>query len=280
MAGAPAIIRGMISDMAIPINIISSQPFRAITQQLALRTIAALGVLGIIWGGLLLPRFWQTASLNHVAAEIVQGRVFTQKVMMQEAQQAEPALASPLCNPTELHNTVALHLTMLNDSLAKNKQAFVEQLKAPLYDLGRIALACAPTDGFTWLVLFWLDAGKRGVRQENLAYLRFSYAMSPNEGWIAIWRNRLAMTMFDQLPPELASKALDEFGRLLENGRLYEEMASVFESVPAPVQQRIVQQLGAASPLRRQTFARVLYDHGLDVTIPGTTTPRLRSWER
>ena len=113
-----------------------------------------------------------------------------------------------------------------------------------------------------------------------MAYLRLSYETSPNEGWIAIWRNRLAMTIFDRLPPELANKALDEFVILLDTGRTYDDMASIFESASADVQQRIVQQLRAASPLSRQIFARVLYDRGLDVTIPDTATPRPKSWER
>ena len=250
-------------------------------QRLLLRTIAiTLGAVGIIWGVLLLPRFWQAASLNHMAAEFVQGHVFTQKAMVQEALQAEPELSLPLCNPAELHNAVVLHLAMLNDGLAKKNQSLVEQSYAPLYELGRNALACAPSDGFTWLTLFWLDAEKRGLRPENLAYLRLSYEVSPNEGWIAIWRNRLAMAMFDRLPPELANKALDEFVTLLDTGRSYDDMASIFESAPADVQQRIVQQLRAASPLPRQIFARVLYDRGLDVTIPDTAIPGLRSWER
>jgi len=88
------------------------------------------------------------------------------------------------------------------------------------------------------------------------------------------------MTMFDRLPPELANKALDEFVTLLDTGRSYDDMASIFESAPANLQQRIVQQLSAANPLPRQIFARVLYDRGLDVKIPDTTIPGLRSWER
>jgi hypothetical protein len=250
-------------------------------QALILRTIAVtLGALGIIWGVLLLPRFWQATSLNHMAAEFVQGHVFTQKAMAQVALQAEPELSSPLCNPPELHNAVVLHLAMLNDGLARKNQSLVEQSYDALYELGGKALACVPSDGFTWLTLFWIDAEKRGLRPENLAYLHLSYEVSPNEGWISLWRNRLAMTMFDRLPPELANKALDEFVILLDTGQSYDQMASIFESAPADVRRRIVQQLRAASPLTRQIFARVLYDRGLDVTIPDTAMPGLKSRER
>jgi hypothetical protein len=244
------------------------------------RAIAvALGALGIIWGVLLLPRFFQAASLNHVAAEIVQGHVFTHKAMAQEALKAEPEVSLSLCDPTDLHNAVVLRVAMLNDDLAQKKQSLVDQLYASLYELARNALACAPSDGFTWLTLFWVDATKRGLRSENLAYLRMSYEVSPNEGWIALWRDRLAMTVFDRLPPELASKALDEFVRLLDAGQL-NEMASIFESAPANVQQRILQQLKAANPIARQIFARVLYDRGLDIVIPDTAIPGQKSWER
>ena len=90
----------------------------------------------------------------------------------------------------------------------------------------------------------------------------------------------MAMAIFEQLPPDLAKKALDEFVRLLDTRQLYDEMASIFESTSTDVQQRIVQELRAASPLSRQIFARVLYDRGLDVTIPGATIQGLRSWQR
>jgi hypothetical protein len=67
---------------------------------------------------------------------------------------------------------------------------------------------------------------------------------------------------------------------LLDTERSYDDMASIFESASASVQQRIVQHLRAASPLPRQIFARVLFDRGLDVKIPDTAIPGLRSWER
>lgn len=266
--------------MATRNDITLSKSFGATAQQLLLRTITvALGGLGIIWAILLLPRFWQAASLDHVAAEIVQGNVFTEKAMVQAALRARPELSLPLCNPNELHNAVVLHLAMLNDDLAKKNQSRVEESYARLNELGRNALACEPSDGFTWLTLFWLDALKRGLRSENLAYLRMSYEVSPNEGWIAIWRNRLAVIVLDRLPPRLANNAVDDFVKLVDSG-LYDEMASTFESAPPGVQKRIAQQLRTASPHSRQIFATVLYNRGLDVTIPDTTVPGLRSWER
>ena len=85
---------------------------------------------------------------------------------------------------------------------------------------------------------------------------------------------------FSAPPPELANKALDEFVILPDTLPSYDEMTSIFERASPDVQQRIVQPLRAASPLSRQIFAGVLYDRGLDVTIPDTEIRGLRSWER
>ena len=72
-------------------DIILPKPPTVMAQALIWRTVTiALGALGIIWGGVLLPRFWQAASRNHIAAEFVQGHVFTEEVMVQSTLQTEP----------------------------------------------------------------------------------------------------------------------------------------------------------------------------------------------
>ena len=54
------------------------------------------------------------------------------------------------------------------------------------------------------------------VQAENANYLRLSYALGPNESWIALWRNRLAFSLFERLPTDLSDDALDEFIKLVD----------------------------------------------------------------
>ena len=149
-----------------------------------------------------------------------------------------------------------------------------------LLDVTRRALVCAPADPFVWLTLFWLEAGKSGLSSDNARYLRLSYALGPNEGWISLWRAKIAFALFEQLPADLADDALDEFVKLIDTQRLYSETATIFANATPVVQKRIIDHLKNGAAIPRGIFARTLYDMGLDVKIPDTVIPGLRSWER
>lgn len=232
-----------------------------------------LGLGAVAWGGLVLPLFWQQATLNRVAVELLQGHDFKTQFLLDEAQQAEAAERSSFCNPTELRNVVILRLNILNQAIASTNRTLVEAAYAPLYAASRRALACAPTDSFVWLTLFWLDAGKGGFNPDNANYLRLSYALGPNEGWIGLWRVRLALARFARLPADLSEDAIDDFIKLVDTGHLYSEMAAIFASAAPATQSRIVAQLKTAKAIPREIFARTLYDGGLDVNVPGVDKP-------
>ena len=237
-----------------------------------------LGLGAVAWGGFVLPLFWQQATLNRVAAELLQGHNFKMQFLLDEAQQAEAAERSSFCNPTGLHNAVILRLSILNQAIAATNRTLVEAAYAPLYAASRRALACSPADALVWLTLFWLDAGKHGFLPANANYLRLSYSLGPNEGWIALWRNRLALALFAQLPTDLSDDAIDEFIKLVDTGQLYPETAAIFANAAPAVQSRLVAHLKTAKAIPREIFAQTLYAKGLDVSIPGVQPPDPRPW--
>jgi hypothetical protein len=171
-----------------------------------------------------------------------------------------------------------LRLGILRDAITAVDHQLIDLAYLPLNDAARTALTCAPTDSFAWLVLFWLDAARHGLRPTNLNYLQMSYALAPNEEWIALWRNRLAMAVFTQLPENLANDAVNEFVGLVNTSQLYQETATIFASAAPAAQKRIVTQLKSAGSVQRQIFARTLYDEGVDVDIPGVAKPT-RPWQ-
>jgi hypothetical protein len=239
-----------------------------------------LGASGIAWGAILLPLFWDQIPLDRMAAEILQGHRFKRQTLLVEAERNAAAERTSVCNPTELHNAVILNLSILNESLATADQTPVTSDYGTLYDASRRALACAPSDSFAWLVLFWVDVRQYGFEPHDATYLRQSYAFGPNEEWIALWRTRIAIALLPRLPADLSNLAIGEFVKLVETGRLYRETAALFGSAPPAVQSQIIDYLKTANETARQIFARTLYDNGLDVDIPGTKIPGLRPWER
>jgi hypothetical protein len=240
--------------------------------------ICLLGLAAIAWGVFELPLFWQEATPRSVASRLLQGYTFKTQLLLSEAQQAEDADRQPFCNPTTLRSLATLRLFIYNESIAAANQALVESSYDPVYDAARKALTCAPTDSFLWLTLFWLDGIKHGLEQNNANYLRLSYALGPNEAWIALWRIRLAFQLFEKLPPDLSADAIDEFVMLVKTGQLYWQTAGMFRDAPPVIQNRIVEQLKTSKVTFRRAFARTLHDRGVDVIIPGVETPDVRPW--
>ena len=240
--------------------------------------ICLLGLAAIAWGVFELPLFWQEASSRSIASRLLQGETFKTQLLLSEVQQAEDTDRQPFCNPAMLRSLVTLRLFILNESIAAANRALVNSSYDPVYNAARKALACAPTESFVWLTLFWLDAGKHGLDPNNANYLRLSYALGPNEAWIALWRIRLAFQLFEKLPPDLSGDAIDEFIMLVNTGQLYWQTAGMFRDAPPIIQNRIVAQLKTSNVTFRRAFARTLHDRGVDVIIPGVGTPDVRPW--
>ena len=240
--------------------------------------LVGLGAIG--WGGFFLPIFWRQSPTHHVAMAYMQGRGFSGQVLLKEAQQVTAVIDSPFCDPTALHDAVMLRLAILDNAIAAANQTLVASGRDALYDTTRKALSCAPADAFAWLTLFWLDASRKGVTPDDANYLRLSYTGGPNEAWIGLWRNRLAIALFAQLPPDLSDDAIDEFIKLLDTGRLYQQTVAIFASAVPAAQNRIVDHLETANATARGIFVRELYDRGLDMKIPDVEIPGLRPWER
>jgi hypothetical protein len=262
--------------MAIPNDI---RGVRVATASILVRAFTCLlGVGALAWGGSLLPLFWRQAPLNQVASELLEGHTFKMQSLADEARQIEATEQSSFCNSAGSHDAVVLRLAILNQAIAAKNRKLIDAAYNALLDSTRRALSCAPADSFAWLTLFWLDAAKRGLQPDNVDYLRLSYALAPNEGWIALPRNRLAMAVFKQLPSDLSSDAIDEFVRLVDAGSLYSETAAIFAGAAPAVQNRIVAQLKSANAVSREYFAIALYERGLDIEIPGVVKAT-RPWQ-
>jgi hypothetical protein len=238
--------------------------------------VSAMGLGTIAWGAILLPYFWDEPARNRVTAEIVQGHTFARQTLLNEAERASSA--SAFCDPARVHDAVILRLATLQQAITISDQSYLGAAYGRLYDATRAALGCSPADGFAWLTLFWLEVSKHGYQPQYGQYLRLSYKLAPYEGWIALWRSKLAIAILDQLPDDLAAQALREFSALVETERLYPESLEIFASAPSTIQTRLAEQLKTAKPTARQVFARMLYDRGSDVTIPGANGTPSRPW--
>ena len=142
----------------------------------------------------------------------------------------------------------------------------------------RISLSCSPSDPILWLLYYWVQINQAGDASEQLKYLRMSYRLGPNEAWIALVRNRLAFAIFEQLPPDVAKSAINEFIGLLETGRLYRQVAEIYIGLPRHVRQVLLPRLSAVSDKQRDAFIYELRRLGHDVYPQGTDKHMRSPW--
>lgn len=234
--------------------------------------VFCLGVGTVGWAVYVLPLFWRQTPLNRLAYELLLGHPFSEQVILDKASELEADTTSSFCIPAELRDAMILRLAALDRAIAAKDVKRVAAAYLPAYEAVRKSLICAPSDSFSWLNLFWLDAQEVGIRPNNGNYLRLSYALGPNEGWICLRRNRMAIAAFRQLAADLQYDAIDEFVKLVDTGWARSVAADIFISTGPEVQSRMIAALTSAKAYPKALFAQTLHDRGLDVKIPGVDT--------
>ncbi len=240
--------------------------------------VCLLGAGAVAWGLFVLPLFSKAATPQSVAQKLLQDDSFKLRVLMAVTQEAQSVAQQPFCFPAALRGLYVLRFFLLNQIVDNSNPNLTRSSSAPLRNAVQNTLSCSPTDSLAWLTLFWLDAGSYGVNERNTNYLRLSYTFGPNEGWIALWRARLAFLLFQRLPPDLANYAVGDFVKLVDTERLYRETADMFKAASPGVQTRILEQLSRTSLASRESFSIALRDLGVDVDVPGIENSRNGSW--
>ncbi|WP_140981693.1 hypothetical protein [Bradyrhizobium guangdongense] len=240
-------------------------------------SLVVLGVLASAWGLAVGYVVWQQGPLDRVANAIIAGKPFRSEVISALIPRVERLEGQVYCRPSALRTAAIIRLRAAEMAIADGERTEIDSRMLSLRKSILLSLSCSPADAFLWAVLYWLENTRLGFRPEHLAYLRMSYVTGPNEGWVAIKRNRLALANLDRLPDDLAQMALDEFASLLESG-VYDDVITILVSLPEPARERALRRIAGVSLSNRQVLSDLFYQRGYDVTIPGATKPEFRPW--
>ena len=143
----------------------------------------------------------------------------------------------------------------------------------------RASLVCSPADPFLWLGLFWLTNTREGFNPHNFAYLRLSYELGPNEGWIALKRSQIALAMFGSLPDDIKEKVVVEFLAFVKTG-LTEAAADIFIGPGWQIRDVLLARMQDLDEASRRAFAESLQFRGYDdVSVPGVDRPERHPWQ-
>lgn len=135
-----------------------------------------------------------------------------------------------------------------------------QQAQSRLSEQARLvedALRNTPGDGFLWLTLFWVSDRNGATANDKWRFLRRSYELSPNEGWIGLKRNPIVLDSFATLPDDIAENAMQELTHLVHSG-LHAEAAKIIAGPGLPVNKLLLRRLRALGPVDRAALARDL----------------------
>lgn len=238
----------------------------------------ALGAAAIVWGVFVLPIFWAQWPVERTASRIINGEPFQLEALVDQAANLRFIEDQSPCNPSGLRSSVILRVQLVEQATLAGERTIIDEQTGALANALRRALACTPSDSYLWFIRFWLENNQNGFRPDHIKYLRMSYQLGPNEGWIALKRNHLAIALFSQLPADLSDVTVGEFARLVDNG-VYSPMVAVLTGPGWPIRDRLLAALDNVSDINRRGFAAALQAGGFDVTIPNLSSPNRRPWQ-
>jgi hypothetical protein len=229
--------------------------------------VVILGGSAIWWGIVGFPVFWQDSSTERIANQVIAGDPFKIEILARQLPIMDSIEKSAYCRPAALRSAAIIQLRMV-EATAPPDEHSDEHLNS-LRNIIRNSVSCAPADPFLWMVLYWVESAKNNFKPEHFKYLRMSYLIGPNEGWIAVKRNRIALASFSALPQDLAEAGISEFAGLVRS-HFYSEAGDIVAGPARPIRGLLFARLRDIKEVDRQSFAKLLYDRGLDdILVPG-----------
>ncbi|WP_126259820.1 hypothetical protein [Bradyrhizobium sp. LVM 105] len=132
----------------------------------------------------------------------------------------------------------------------------------------RTALRENPMGSFLWLMLYSVGTARNGLDPKNISYLEQSYATGPNEGWVALRRNRLALAVFPVLSTLVQSEVISEFANTVDSDFIAEAELTLI-GVGWTYKERLLSALESVDLASRQALRKRLSNDGIKVSIPG-----------
>ena len=174
--------------------------------------VAVLGGAAIAWGMATIPIFWRQASIEYVARHIIRGEPYKIEVLLRQISAVEAEENSTFCRPIALWSAAIIRLRVVEQSSTNKEGKPIDAVAMKkLENSIRNSLSCSAADPFLWLMLYWVETTQNELKHGYTKYLRMSYQLGPNEGWIALKRNPVAFANYESLPPDILTKAIAEF---------------------------------------------------------------------
>jgi hypothetical protein len=239
--------------------------------------VGSFASMALVWAVFAVPVFWREAPLESIAKRIIAEDSFnidsltSIKATFVDLEMAQAA------RPSTLSAGAIINLRLLEQAIARGDQKNLDGLMKETSEMIGRSLVNSPADPFLWMVLFWLENTRSGFKSAHLEFLKMSYLVGANEGWVAVRRNRFALAIYPSLPIGLAENAVAEFSRLVGSSYM-DAAADIMEGPGWPIRDGLISGLKEVDEVQRQSFDKLIYRRGLDLAVPGVERPEWRPW--
>jgi hypothetical protein len=238
----------------------------------------AIGCISLWWGVAGLSVFGQQFSIERIANRVIAGEQFNATLLGRQFPIIDGIERATWCRPAALRSAAIIRLRVVEVTASTGDHKRGDEDLQSLDNAIRSSLSCSPADPFLWLGLYWVESTRNGIKPEYFNYLRMSYQLGPNEGWIIFKRNPIAFANFALLPNDVAAGAINEFMALIKS-ELYQQAVEMLSGPAWHVRDRILPQLATLPRENREGFARFASAKGLTIVIPGVDPPKSRPWQ-
>jgi len=224
------------------------------------------GICAIAWAIDVIPTYRADAPFADIAERILSGDKFNAAQLSAMRSQLIATPVKPV-QASALSGAAVIRLLLFEDETnATNRQPSASDF-ADLQTVMSTTLSQSPTDSFVWLMDFWLK--RRRVDSADFDLLRMSYRSGPNEAWVALRRNPLALGVFQSLPSDIAEQALSEFAGLVHSG-FYADASNILTGPGWAVHEKLLNRLGQIDEAARRSLASMLESKNIDhLSVPG-----------
>lgn len=203
--------------------------------------VPLLGLASVVWAASVFSMARLDSDVARMATRIASGDRFKSEIWKSiELKFSDVSRQS--IKPSILAKLATIHLRGIENALPGESNQQVQSRLIELAGLTKDALRETPTDGFLWLVLSWISERNGEAVDDKWRFLRSSYQLSPNEGWIGIKRNPFAVSRFAALPDDLAEDAMQELMHLVRSG-LHSEAAEIIAGPGSSISKLLLRRL-------------------------------------
>jgi hypothetical protein len=220
----------------------------------------ALGCAGLIWGIVTFPNSQQADNFWTLKNQLLRSENFDPTALAATLASSNLQTLSDCDSDAQLA-LLLIEMRLTESSLRAGDSNKFDQSSAALGLRARRALSCAPRQSLVWLVDFSLAVLHGQLDNQSFALLALSYQTSPNEAWIAIRRNFVAIPIVQLLPEASRQDVLSEFQQLIRNGFELDASRS-FLRAGGPVRSLLQAKVEQLEQSRQEAFWRALQNRG------------------